>query len=65
MFIDHRIIIVSILYILILASYGISELFDFGKILTLKNDNRRNKGATDEMLTKEFGFNVVPVYNAD
>ena len=46
-FVDKRIIILSVFYTILVMSYGFKQLFEFGKISTFRKDSRRNKGKND------------------
>ena len=47
-FVDKRIIILSVVYTILVMSYGFNQLFEFGKISTFRKDSRRNKGKNDK-----------------
>ena len=53
-FVDHKIIIVSVIFLILTYSYAISKLFSFGQISGLSEDLHKNSGETDKSLEVDY-----------
>ena len=53
-FVDHKIIIVSVIFLILTFSYAFSKLFSFGQISGLSEDFFKNSGYTDKTLEKDY-----------